>query len=388
LHCNVKLEYRNTLGFNSIAQLSVNVTDEIQLPSIISFARKNDLHWQVLGGGSNIILPSVISGLTLLMDIESTIIRVKNDGKVTLIEVGAGNSWHEFVRWTVQNKYPGLENLALIPGTVGGAPVQNIGAYGIEVQSYIHAVKTYDTVNNRFVVLSTCQCEFSYRSSIFKCRKSSSSKQYIITHVVFAFPDPILWRPRITYPDLRVYFTSFCPMDESAITPLHVFDAVCAIRRRKLPDPNILGNVGSFFHNPTINHLHMEVLQERYPGIISYPIQSTDKNNNSNNGIYKLAAGWLIDQCGFKGLRKGRVGVHSEHALVLVHFPTEKQTITTEEEDEKKDVAQELLNLASEIQAEVMQRFEVALQIEPTIFPSANSKLMTNVEYNSLSYSP
>jgi len=369
----VKLKYRNTLRLNSIAQLSVNIKEEDELPSFISFAKENDLNWQVLGSGSNVILPSVIGGLTLLMEIQTNFVNIIKDGKFTVIEVGAGNNWHEFVRWTVQNNYRGLENLALIPGTVGVAPVQNIGAYGTEVKSYIRAVKAFDTVYNCFVRLTTQQCEFSYRSSIFKGTRPNLPQQYIITHVIFEFLDPMLWHPQISYPDLRLYFTSNF-MDETIITPLHIFEAVCAIRRRKLPDPDMLGNVGSFYQNPTVDGIQMAKLKRQYPGIISYP---TDNNGGDS---FKLAAGWLIDQCGFKGLRKGRVGVHSEHALVLVHFLEASTTIY--DQGQVENVAQELLNLASEIQAAVLQRFEVALEIEPTIFPSKNS---TNVKYISRS---
>ena len=244
-------------------------------------------------------------------------------------------NWHDFVRWTLGQNHLGLENLALIPGTVGAAPIQNIGAYGVEVKEYIDAVEAYDCQTNQWVSLSNKDCRFSYRHSVFK----DQPNRFVITAVIFDLPK--VWQPRISYADLANHFAN-CSVD--AITAPEIFKAVCAIRTQKLPDPKMIGNVGSFFQNPIVSNQQLQTLKEQFLQIVSYPESDTHS---------KLAAGWLIDQCGFKGMQMGNVGVHDKQALVLTHRGGGN--------------AMELLKLAGQIQKKVKETFGVELTVEPMI---------------------
>jgi UDP-N-acetylmuramate dehydrogenase len=245
-------------------------------------------------------------------------------------------NWHHFVGWTLDHGYGGLENLALIPGTVGAAPIQNIGAYGVEVKDYVEHVEAFDCESMQWVKLYQSDCQFSYRNSIFKTNPS----RYVISTVVFNLPHT--WQPRITYADLQSYFVN---RSIDSIAPKDIFTAVCAIRSQKLPDPKVIGNVGSFFQNPIVSNSHLLILKEQYPKIVSYTESATHS---------KLAAGWLIDQCGFKGMQSGAVGVHDKQALVLTH--------------RGNGSASELLALAKTIQGAVKERFGVNLVIEPVVY--------------------
>ena len=329
------LRQRNTLGFEVKAGCAIPITEAKQIAGAIAYAKDHDMPYQVLGSGSNVVLPDTLSGLTLLMDIAGIEI-VSQDSNGVNLKVGAGVSWHELVIWTLEHSYPGLENLALIPGTVGAAPIQNIGAYGVEVKDYIDSVEAFDCQTMQWVTLDRAHCQFSYRHSLFKAKP----QRYIIAAVNFFLPKQ--WQPRISYADLQGYFSG---KEHSFITPQAIFNAVCAIRTQKLPDPKQIGNVGSFFQNPIVENSKLTELKQRYPAIVAYP-------ENANHS--KLAAGWLIDQCGFKGLRAGNVGVHDKQALVLINLG--------------KGNARELLALAHQIQETIRDRFGVDLVIEPIIF--------------------
>ena len=329
------LRERNTLGFTVLAQMAVPITTPSQIPEAIAYAKDQGLPYQVLGGGSNVVLPIQLSGLTLLMDMD-VIEVVQNNGAGVQLRAAAGVNWHHFVGWTLDHGYGGLENLALIPGTVGAAPIQNIGAYGVEVKDYVEHVEAFDCESMQWVKLYQSDCQFSYRNSIFKANPS----RYVISTVVFNLPHT--WQPRITYADLQSYFVN---RSIDSIAPKDIFTAVCTIRTQKLPDPKQIGNVGSFFQNPIVENSKLTELKQRYPAIVAYP-------ENANHS--KLAAGWLIDQCGFKGLRAGNVGVHDKQALVLINLG--------------KGNARELLALAHQIQETIRDRFGVDLVIEPIIF--------------------
>jgi UDP-N-acetylmuramate dehydrogenase len=329
------LRERNTLGFTVSAQMALPITTLSQIPEAIAYAKDQGLPYQVLGGGSNVVLPSQLLGLTLLMDMDVIEVIQNTDAGVQL-RVAAGVNWHHFVGWTLDHGYGGLENLALIPGTVGAAPIQNIGAYGVEVKDYVEHVEAFDCESMQWVKLYQSDCQFSYRNSIFKTNPS----RYVISTVVFNLPHT--WQPRITYADLQSYFVN---RSIDSIAPKDIFTAVCAIRSQKLPDPKVIGNVGSFFQNPIVENSKLTELKQRYPAIVAYP-------ENANHS--KLAAGWLIDQCGFKGLRAGNVGVHDKQALVLINLG--------------KGNARELLALAHQIQETIRDRFGVDLVIEPIIF--------------------
>lgn len=332
---NFSLRDRNTLGFEVIAEWALPITQAEQIPPAIRWAKNTGSPYRTLGGGSNVVLPAQLLGLTLLMDIDFIEV-LENHAAKTRLRVGAGVNWHDFVGWTLDQNYRGLENLALIPGTVGAAPIQNIGAYGVEAKEYIDLVEAYDCQTNQWVSLSNKDCRFSYRHSVFK----DESNRFVITAVIFDLPK--VWQPRISYADLANHFANH---SVDAITASAIFDAVCAIRTQKLPDPKVIGNVGSFFQNPVISNQQLQSLKEQFPQIVSYPESATHS---------KLAAGWLIDQCGFKGMQMGNVGVHDKQALVLTHRGGGN--------------AGELVGLAGQIQQRVKETFGVDLIPEPIFF--------------------
>ena len=329
---NLGLKDRNTFGLDASAQWAYEIDFATQIPEVMRQITQKSLPWRVLGGGSNVILPKVLPGATLLMNIAGQEI-ISSDQNATLITVGGGVNWHEFVVWTLENNLPGLENLALIPGTVGAAPIQNIGAYGVEIADYIDHIEAFDIEKQTFVTLSKDACQFAYRDSYFK----QHPHRFIVTKVVFRIPKA--WQAKIHYVDLAKQFEGNTnPSAED------IFLAVCKIRTHKLPDPKVIGNVGSFFQNPVIPNDHYETLLKKHAGLVSYP---------DAPGKRKLAAGWLIDQCGFKGQRIGEVGVYENQALVLVNHGN--------------GTAQDILDLAKCIQDKVRKEFGVSLEIEPNI---------------------
>jgi UDP-N-acetylmuramate dehydrogenase len=330
---NLGLKHRNSFGLDSTAEFAYEITSAEQLTDLMRELGDKKLDWRVLGGGSNVILPESLPGATLLINILGQEI-IKSDQEYSWLSVGAGVNWHEFVSWTLENNLPGFENLALIPGTVGAAPIQNIGAYGVEVGEYIDSIEAFDSAAHAFVTLPQEACQFAYRDSYFK----QNPNRLIVTKVVFKIPKA--WQPRITYSDLAKQFA------ESNSTPSakQIFDAVCTIRSNKLPNPKVIGNAGSFFQNPIVSTEQCEQLIKQFPNLVSYS-DSNDKR--------KLAAGWLIDQCGFKGKRVGPVGVYEKQALVLVNHGG--------------GTSVDILNLANSIQEEVLGKFGVQLEIEPNI---------------------
>jgi UDP-N-acetylmuramate dehydrogenase len=329
---NLGLKDRNTFGLDAVAELAYEITSAEQIPEVMTEIAKQKLSWRVLGGGSNVILPNTLAGATLLMNILGQEI-IKTDQEATYLSVGGGVIWHDLVTWTLENDFPGLENLALIPGTVGAAPIQNIGAYGVEIGEYIDRIEAYDVKNHAFVTLQKDACRFAYRDSYFK----QHAGRFIVTKVVFKMPKE--WRARIHYADLAKQF-----LEGSTTSPEDIFLAVCKIRTHKLPDPKLIGNAGSFFQNPIVPNEQFETLLKAHPNLVSYP---------DAQGKRKLAAGWLIDQCGFKGQRMGRVGVYENQALVLVNHGG--------------GTAQDILGLAKCIRDKVHDKFGVTLQIEPNI---------------------
>ena len=330
---NLGLKRRNTFGFESSAELAYEITSAEQIPRVLSDIAEQKLAWRVLGGGSNVILPAKLPGATLLMNIAGQEI-ISSDSSATLLAVGGGVNWHELVAWTLENDLPGLENLALIPGTVGAAPIQNIGAYGVEIADYIDRIEAFDAKDQAFVTLEKEACHFAYRDSYFK----QNPQRFIVTKVVFRIPKT--WNARIHYADLAKHFA-----ENSNPSAEDIFLAVCKIRTRKLPDPKVIGNAGSFFQNPIVPNEQYETLHKSHPNLVSYP---------DALGKRKLAAGWLIDQCGFKGQHMGSVGVYENQALVLVNHGG--------------GTAQDILGLAKCIQDKVRAEFGVSLQIEPNIF--------------------
>ena len=335
---NLGLKSRNTFGLEVSAERAFEITQPAQIPTLMGEIAQNQWTWRVLGGGSNVILPPVLVGATLLMNIVGQKI-TREDESDTYLLVGAGVNWHELVQWTLNHNLPGLENLALIPGTVGASPIQNIGAYGVEVAQYIESVTAFDVQANTFVILSNKDCQFAYRDSYFK----QNPHRYILTEVLFKLPKA--WQPRVHYADLAKYFADQSNPDLYLTpSPIEIFDAVCQIRTQKLPDPKVIGNAGSFFQNPIVSSEQYKDLVQQFPNIVSYP---------DADGKRKLAAGWLIDQCGFKGKRLAEAGVYEKQALVIVNHGNAS--------------ALDILNLAKQIQEAVQKRYGVSLDIEPNI---------------------
>lgn len=341
---NYPLQAHNTFGFAATAAHAVHVQHAESLPAIFAEAQAQQWLVTVLGGGSNVILQSDLPGATLLMSITGRRL-VTETADAWIVECGAGEVWHDFVAWTIAQGWGGLENLALIPGTVGASPVQNIGAYGVEMADRFHSLTAYDRSTQAFVTLTAADCAFAYRDSLFK---QAGQDRYIITAVRFAFPK--VWQAHTAYADVA---NELAALGITTPTAQQIFDAVVAIRTRKLPDPKVIGNAGSFFKNPLVSAAQRDALLTRFPSLVSY-LQS--------DGTYKLAAGWLIDQCGWKGKRfapLNHVGVYDKQALVLVHYGD--------------GTGAELMQLAAAIQADVFAKFGVHIEPEPVRLPASTN---------------
>jgi UDP-N-acetylmuramate dehydrogenase len=329
---HASLRAHNTFGFDVSAEYLVHLTQADEIPVFIQKALDQGLPWQVFGGGSNLVLAADLRGYTGLMQIMGRHLK-REDANYFYVEAMAGESWHDFVLWSLEQGYPGLENLALIPGTVGASPIQNIGAYGLEVAQVFDSLEAFDVQEKCFVHLSYDDCAFAYRHSLFK----EDPKRYIVISVCFKLPKK--WQANLSYVELEKAFAN-----AHAPSAKDIFNKVCEIRSAKLPDPKVLGNSGSFFHNPVVTDQKYQELKKRFPNLIAY----------SYADGWKLAAGWLIDQCGLKGHRLGQLGVYEKQALVLINHGG--------------GTGPELLALAQDIQDKVLARFDVHLSIEPVIF--------------------
>lgn len=331
---NADLHPFNTFGLAARARYFAELTDAARLPELcaLPFFEREKVLW--LGGGSNIILRGDYPGLAVRLTNRGIRETRRAPGHVWL-EAQAGENWHGFVRHTLALGLNGLENLSLIPGTVGASPVQNIGAYGVEAKDLIDTVNCYDLAEHRFISLANADCRFAYRDSLFK---REGRGRYVITSVVFKLAER--FTPRTAYGDLADVLAASCPGRE--ITAADVSDAVCRIRRAKLPDPALLGNAGSFFKNPAVPAAQAAALAAAHPALPRYP---------QSDGTVKLAAGWLIEQCGLKGRSIGGAAVHDKQALVLVN--TGRAT------------AADVAALAALVQNTVAERFGVELESEP-----------------------
>ncbi len=345
----------NTLRLPALARHFVQADSRQQLLAVIAQQQGAEGPLLLLGGGSNLVLSRDVEGLCLRINSRGISVERSAEGLATQcvrVTAEAGEPWHQFVSHCLDQGWYGLENLALIPGTVGAAPIQNIGAYGVEVKQYIYQVEVWDREQGALRRLSNAQCQFGYRDSLFK---RVAQDRYLIVSVSFDLPT--LFTPQLAYGGLAAAVAEASAeagvgvsvgMDvESGLKGLpsarQVFDTVVAIRQQKLPDPSQLANAGSFFKNPVIPVMQFEQLQKIFPAIVGYP---------DTDGI-KLAAGWLIDQAGWKGVRHGAVGVHAQQALVLINYGGA--------------TAAELLRLAGAIQADIQSRFGVVLEVEPRI---------------------
>ncbi|TBR40710.1 UDP-N-acetylmuramate dehydrogenase [Dyella terrae] len=296
---NAPLGQRNTLRVNARARLLAEIRESAKLPEILDFPAVRQGKLLVLGEGSNMLFTGDFDGTVLAMATRG--VHVEEDGDIARIAVAAGERWDDFVRWTLGQGFAGLENLILIPGTVGAAPIQNIGAYGTEVAEFIESVEAWDTKERRVAVLDRQACAFAYRDSVFKHEPG----RYIVTAVKFALPRSR--ELRLDYAGIR---EELARMGIERPAPFHVAEAVVHLRTRKLPDPAVIGNAGSFFKNPIVDASVGEALKAAHPELVSWV---------GSDGRWKLSAAWLIEQAGFKGDRDGDAGISNRHALVLVN---------------------------------------------------------------------
>jgi UDP-N-acetylmuramate dehydrogenase len=344
---HVSLTALNTFGIAARAERMARIRGEADLQALMRQSGWRTDEVFVLGGGSNIVLTGDIRKLVLKVEVPGRRL-VREDARGWLVEAGAGESWHGLVDWTLAQGWPGLENMALIPGTVGAAPVQNIGAYGVELQDRFHSLDAIDLETGQAFTLDAAQCGFGYRDSVFKHTRAGErgfglAGRALILRVRFWLPKP--WKPVLGYLDLerkREETGVFAP------DARQIFDWVCEVRRAKLPDPAVIGNAGSFFKNPSVTPEQCADIIGRDPRVVHYPMP---------DGSIKLAAGWLIDACGWKGKAVGHAGVYEKQALVLVNRGDAEHPCT----------GGEVMTLARAIQTSVYERFGIRLEPEPVV---------------------
>lgn len=328
----------NTFGLPAKARWFAELFSEEDVWRAHGMAKNLGLPVYFLGGGSNVLLASDINALVLKISIPGMqIVPSDESPEILWLEAQAGELWQDAVAYSLEQGFAGLENLSLIPGTVGAAPVQNIGAYGVELSEVLHSLTVFDWKEGRTYELACAECNFAYRDSLFK----ADPGRWLILKV----------RLRL-YSDLQKLHLDYGAIRSELLargidhpTPKDVGDVVCTIRQARLPDPKVLGNAGSFFKNPVITAEQAEQLRAKYPKVVCYP---------QTDGRVKLAAAWLIDQAGWKGFREGDAGVHRQQALVLVNYG--------------QATGAEILRLARRIQEDVVQKFGVALEMEPVVF--------------------
>ncbi|MEO7325721.1 MAG: UDP-N-acetylmuramate dehydrogenase [Dokdonella sp.] len=331
---NASLQGRNTLRVPARTHLLIDVRKATALQELFGYAMLKTQPVLVLGEGSNILFTRDWPGVVLSVTARGITILDENSERGRL-RVEAGESWNDLVHWSLGHGFGGLENLVLIPGTVGAAPIQNIGAYGVEVREFIAAVEAWDRTRAQFVRLTNAECAFGYRDSVFKRER----ERYVVTAVEFELPrrHPL----RIDYAGVREELATLGVSEPSALS---VAEAVARIRTRKLPNPALIGNAGSFFKNPLVDHATAHALQHAHPGLPAWP---------AGDGRSKLSAAWLIETCGFKGQRDGDAAVSDQHALVLVNHGNA--------------TGGQLWALAERIRAGVRARFGVEIEPEPLI---------------------
>ncbi len=332
---NISLKPYNTFGLKSTARYFAKADSVESMRTILHSSISQQSSLLVLGGGSNLLLTQDYDGLVLKNEIPGKKI-IQQDEKSCIVEVGGGENWHEFVLWAIENGLGGLENLSLIPGNVGASPMQNIGAYGVEIKDRFVQLSAYHIPTGEVHTFSKSDCEFGYRESVFK-RKLKG--QYIICSVQYRLS--LEHEFNVSYGAIEQELEA---MNVSELSIKAVSDAVINIRRSKLPDPKEIGNSGSFFKNPVVPETLANDLKTNYPNIPNYP---------AGEGKIKLAAGWLIEQAGWKGYRQGDYGVHTKQALVLVNYGNA--------------TGQQIYDLSQEILDSVKEKFGVELEREVNI---------------------
>jgi UDP-N-acetylmuramate dehydrogenase len=354
---NVPLQPFNTFHIVAKAQTLVRIGSAQDLLAVLADPLLSALPKFVLGGGSNIVLTGDVKALVLKVEIPGRRLLQETD-RHFMVEAGAGENWHDFVAWTLEQGYAGLENMAMIPGTVGASPVQNVGAYGVELQDRFDSLDAMDLETGEVFTLNAAQCAFGYRDSVFKHASTHASihtgtghqamglkGRALILRVRFALTKR--WKPVLGYADLEKKMA-----EQNCQTPTarQIFDWICAIRRAKLPDPDVIGNAGSFFKNPTVSTEQCADIILRDPKVVHYRLA---------DGAVKLAAGWLIDSCGWRGKSVGQAGVYEKQALVLVNRGAGSNGLGA--------TGGEVMTLAKAIQTSVYERFGILLEPEPVV---------------------
>lgn len=333
---NTSLKPYNTFGINAAAKSFTKFTSLNELEELFSFYTKNKLtNTLILGGGSNILLTQDFNGLVAKNEMKGIEV-VKKDADDIYVKAGAGENWHQFVLYCIEKNFAGVENLSLIPGSVGASPMQNIGAYGVEIKDVFYELEAYNIEEKKLITFSNKDCQFAYRESVFK-RKYKD--KFIITSVTYRLNKTPKYNT-----SYGAIMQELEKMGVKELSVAAVSQAVINIRRSKLPDPAVIGNAGSFFKNPTIPKEQFETLKQQFPNIVGYTV---------NDKEVKLAAGWLIEQCGWKGYRKGDAGCHAAQALVLVNYGNANGI--------------DIYNLSTEIMNSVEEKFKVFLEREVNV---------------------
>ncbi|MBK0061639.1 UDP-N-acetylmuramate dehydrogenase [Pseudomonas sp. S44] len=331
----VSLKPFNTFGIDVKARYLALAHDDDEIRQALAVAAQRQLPVLVVGGGSNLLLTRDVDALVLHMASRGRRI-LSDDGERVVIEAEAGEPWHPFVQWSLAQGLCGLENLSLIPGTVGAAPMQNVGAYGVEIKDVFAGLTALDRETGQLRDFTLNECAFAYRDSVFK----RNPGRWLILRVRFVLSRTL--RAHLDYGPVRQRLQE---QGVQEVTAQAISDAICSIRREKLPDPAELGNAGSFFKNPVVSVQLAESIRARYPSLVAYP---------QSEGQVKLAAGWLIEQAGWKGYREGDAGVHRLQSLVLVNYGHASGA--------------QLHALAQRIQADILERFGVELEMEPNLY--------------------
>ncbi len=329
---NASLKHLNTFGVDASAQHLTEIHNLEDIEALLEWKTQNDMPMLLLGGGSNLLFKNDFEGLVAKICLAGKDI-AEEDDDFTYVSVAGGENWHDFVRWTVEQDIAGLENLSLIPGTVGAAPIQNIGAYGVELADHFQSLQAIDLETGNIHEFDKSHCQFGYRESFFK---SQALDKLLITSATFALPKKAIWK--MDYAGVREVLEGVEPSAKL------ISDAIIGLRQSKLPDPANIGNAGSFFKNPVLSLDVWEAIKTNHPNIPGYP---------QEGGDMKTSAAWLIDSCGWKGYRKDDAGVSDMHALVIVNHANA--------------TGAELWAVAQEIMRSVEDKFGVLLEPEPRV---------------------
>lgn len=332
---NFNLKSLNTLGINVDAKYYTEVASIEEIEFAIDFAKSRNVSLLILGGGSNLLFKKNYDGLVIKVNFGGIEV-IDKDDRYIYVQVGAGESWDDFVQYCVEKRYAGIENLSLVHGTVGASPIQNIGAYGVEMSDYFQQLEFYHFETERIETFNRKACRFGYRDSIFK--KELKGKGIVLTVTFQLLKEPSF---NVEYGDIQdeLKRLNYSPLSLKAVRV-----AICNIRNSKLPDPNFVPNVGSFFKNPVVSAEKHDQLKKEFPDLVSFA---------QINGRFKLAAAWLIDQCGWKGKSDGDAGVHDKQALVLVNHGNA--------------TGQEIYDLSERIKISVYIKFGVELEREVNV---------------------